>query len=244
MKPTRTLVALLLALSVGCAHKSRIIQPSTPPPGLDEPTQTSSPMPSAPSTPHTWNWDDLSPGPLPAAWRVAETKSVGKPATWAIVADPGAPSPPNVLALTETRNRAGTFNLLLATTPALADIDLTVKLKANSGEEDQGGGPVWRARDGDNYYVCRLNPLESNYRVYKVVSGKREQLASADTPAKTGEWHTLRAVMKGDKIECYLDGQKLLEASDHALPDAGMIGLWTKADAATSFDDLSVRAAD
>lgn len=237
MKQTLTILALCLLLSAGCSRqKSRILYPSTPPAyreELGEPIQTA-----------TWNFDDLATGRLPAGWRVAETQSTGTPASWAVVADPSAPSRPNVLAITETKNRGGTYNLALAGDTSFRDLDLTLKVKANTGQEDQGGGPLWRAKDADNYYICRFNPLESNFRLYKVVGGKRQQLATADVETKAGQWHTIRVVMKGDHIECHLDGRKLLETNDGTLPERGMIGLWTKADAATAFDDLSARPVD
>jgi hypothetical protein len=159
-----------------------------------------------------------------------------------VVADPAAPSKPNVLAITSTANKGSTYNLALAQGTSYQDLDLTVKVRANTGEIDQGGGPIWRAKDGDNYYICRWNPLEDNFRVYKVVNGKRQQLASAETDVAADAWHTLRITMRGAHIECYLDGQKLLEGDDGTIPGPGMIGLWTKADAATAFDDLLVTA--
>ncbi len=117
------------------------------------------------------------------------------------------------------------------------------KIKANSGKEDQGGGLIWRCKDENNYYVCRINPLEGNFRVYKVVDGKRKQLESVTLDAASGKWYQVRAVMVADKIECYVDGKKHLAATDDTFPQAGMIGLWTKADASSSFDNLAVYAA-
>ncbi|MCP4249639.1 MAG: DUF1080 domain-containing protein [bacterium] len=192
----------------------------------------------------TWNFDDESADKVPAGWSIRETKPTERPATWKVVADETAPSKPNVLALTETKNGSGTFNLAIADKTAFKDLDLTVKVEAVSGFEDQGGGPIWRCRDENNYYVCRFNPLESNYRVYKVVDGQRKKLASAKVETVAGQWYTVRVTMIGDRIACYLDGKKLLEATDDALTDPGMVGLWTKADAATRFDDLSVQAVE
>jgi len=236
MKCTAAILAACLVVLTGCAKKSRIIYPSTPPPYLEE-----SPAGGAATL---RGFDNVPVGRLPEGWRVAETKSAGKPATWAVTPDPTAPSPPNVLAITGTKNTGSTYNLAIAGLTSFEDLDLTVQVKANSGTEDQGGGPIWRAKDGDNYYICRLNPLEGNLRVYRVVSGNRRQLGTADAKANAGEWHSIRVVMTGNRIECYLDGRKLLEAQDDALPGAGMIGLWSKADAATAFDDLAVRAAE
>ncbi len=198
-------------------------------PGGDEPTA------------RTWTFDDDSADKIPTGWSITETKPADQPATWKVVADETAPSKPNVLALTETKNSNGTFNLAVVPEAEFQDLDLTVKVKAVSGHEDQGGGPIWRCRDEKNYYVCRFNPLEGNYRVYKVVDAKRTKLASAKVDTLAGRWYTVRVTMVGPRITCYLDGKKLLEADDDALPDTGAVGLWTKADAATRFDDLVVR---
>jgi hypothetical protein len=181
--------------------------------------------------PTVFNFDADKAGEAAKGWEAA----VG---TWKVAADDTAPSGPNVLAQTAA-GPGPQFNVALATAADFKNLDLSVRLKAVSGEKDQGGGPVWRAKDARNYYVCRWNPLEDNFRLYKVIDGKRTQLATADLKAPAG-WRTLRVVMKGDAIECHLDGKKLLEAKDDALKDAGKVGLWTKADAATNFDDLTV----
>ena len=139
----------------------------------------------------------------------------------------------------KARNDDATFNIALVEGTQCKDIDLSVKLKAVAGEVDRGGGLVWRARDSKNYYVARYNPLEDNFRLYKVQDGKRTQLKSAKLPGDD-QWHTLRVTMVATKIACYLDGRKHLEVEDATFPGAGMIGLWTKADAQSYFDDLTV----
>src|SRR5262249_14919080 len=111
--------------------------------------------------------------------------------------------------------------------------------RAVAGVVDRGGGLVWRAKDRNNYYICRYNPLEDNFRVYKVEDSKRTQFASAKVPGDEA-WHTVRATMSGVKITCYLDGKKLLEAEDSTFREAGMIGFWSKADAQSYFDELAV----
>jgi hypothetical protein len=111
-------------------------------------------------------------------------------------------------------------------------------MKPVAGQIDRGGGLIWRAKDGRNYYVARFNPLEDNYRVYKVVDGKRTQLQSADVKAPAG-WCDLRVVMLGDHIWCYLNGQLWLDVRDETFKSEGLIGLWTKADAQSVFDDLT-----
>ena len=145
-----------------------------------------------------------------------------------------------MFALTKTENHNGTFNLAIADNRRFKDIDLTVKVKAVTGEEDQGGGPMWRCKDEDNYYVCRFNPLEGNFRVYYVKNGRRKQLDSASVRTDPGEWYTVGVRMERNRIACYLDGRKYLEVQDDTFTSDGMIGLWTKADAVTYFDNLQL----
>jgi uncharacterized membrane protein YkoI len=189
-----------------------------------------------------WYFDRVAAGSLPPGWAPRQTHEGKAPALWEVVPDPAAVSGPQILRLVKTENSGSTYNLCVAERPRVRDVDLRVMVRPDSGKEDQGGGLVWRYRDENNYYICRLNPLESNYRVYKVVEGKRTQLASAELAAEAGKWYELRAVMTGPAITCYVDGKPLLEAQDATLAGPGSIGLWTKADAATSFDDLVLLA--
>jgi len=159
---------------------------------------------------------------------------------WKILADQDAPSRPGVLAQL-AKNSGSTFNLILVSGTSHKNVDISVKMKAVAGIEDQGGGLVWRASDSNNYYVARYNPLEDNYRVYKVEKGHRIQLQNADIKHSDG-WHTLRVKMEGDHILCYYDGGKYLDVKDSTFQAAGNIGLWTKADAQSHFDDLTMAA--
>jgi hypothetical protein len=179
----------------------------------------------------TWNFDADKAGGIAKGF----TNDVGQ---WRVVADDTAPSKANVLAQ-QAKSEKPVYNVALITDTNLKNVDLSVKLRAVAGEIDQGGGVVWRAKDARNYYICRYNPLEENFRVYKVEDGKRMELGSANVPATPG-WHTLRVVMVDDKFEGYFDGKKDLEMSDATFAGPGHIGLWTKADAQTHFDDLTV----
>ena len=140
----------------------------------------------------------------------------------------------------QASNADEVFNVVLVTGTSYDDLDLSVKLRAIEGRIDRGGGVVWRAADARNYYIARYNPLEDNFRVYKVVDGHRRMLESARLSVDHDAWHTLRVVMQGDHIVCYLDGKKYLDTRDSTFTSAGRIGLWTKADARTHFDDLTV----
>jgi hypothetical protein len=180
-------------------------------------------------------------GKLPPGW-VAEKTGKGEGSVWKVVADATAPSGSGT-ALAQTAEGPGAlFNLCVLQESRFKDLELRVAFKAVKGQKDQGGGFVWRYQDPNNYYVCRMNPLEDNYRVYHVVAGKRTQFGGKEgIKVPAGEWHRLSVRMVGDRIECSLDGQTQIEARDGTFTEPGKVGLWTKADAQTHFDDFQVR---
>jgi hypothetical protein len=193
--------------------------------------------PDAKST--CWDFEDATVGKLPSGWTSAKTGD-GPGSVWKVVEDKTAPKGSKVLAQTSSEGPNSLFNLCVSEETNLADLDLSVSFKAVTGKKDQGGGPVWRYKDNKHYYVARMNPLENNFRVYKVVDGKRTQLATADVEGVAGKWHTIRVVQKGNRIQCYLNGKLHLDVTDDTLKEAGRVGLWTKADAVTYFDNLIV----
>jgi hypothetical protein len=178
-----------------------------------------------------WSFDAGKAGEAPDGFSV----EVGE---WKVAADSTAPSRPNAIAQV-AKSKGPVFNVAILKDEAFKDLDLSVKLKSIDGDIDQGGGLVWRAKDAKNYYIARYNPLEENFRVYKVVDGKRSQLGTAEVKPPPG-WFEIRVEMAGDSIRCFLDGKQHLEAKDGTFAEAGRIGLWTKADAQTHFDDLKV----
>lgn len=185
----------------------------------------------------TSDFEAAKVGEVPKGWTVART-GAGEGSVWKVVEDKTAPKGPKVLAQT-AESPAAMFNLCVADDARFADVKLSVSFKAVEGKKDQGGGIVWRYKDENNYYIARFNPLEDNYRLYKVEEGKRVQLATREeVKAPAGEWHTLAVQMKGGEIVCMLDGKKQLEAKDDTFTKAGKVGLWTKADAQTYFDDF------
>ena len=184
--------------------------------------------------------DDL--GKVPAGWK-AEQTGKGEGCVWKVVADETAPSKSGYALAQTAKSPGGVFNICVAEDTRYKDVELSVSFKAVAGESDQGGGFVWRYKDHDNYYTCRMNPLEDNYRVYKVVDGKRTQVGAKEgVKVKAGEWHKLKVEVKGNKMQGYLDGEKLWEITDDTYKDAGKVGLWSKADAQTHFDELVIEA--
>jgi hypothetical protein len=188
---------------------------------------TASAVLAADGSKRTWNFDGETTGQIAKGF----TNEVG---SWSVV----AVGQGKALAQT-AKNANPVFNITLIGDSSAKDVDISVEMKAIAGETDQGGGIVWRAKDAKNYYLARYNPLEDNYRLYKVVGGKRTLLQNADITHSTGA-HTLRVTMSGDHMECSYDGKKYLEQKDATFTDAGKIGLWTKADAQTQFDNLTL----
>ena len=189
----------------------------------------------------TYNFDGDTPGQVAAKFHSAKTGG-GTQEKWAVTADPTAPSKPNVVSQTSTDQTDYRFPLLIADEGSFLDLDVSVRFKAVSGSIDRAGGLVFRLKDPNNYYIVRANALENNYRLYHVVNGRRSQFAGANLKVTSGEWHELRVEAVGNKITCSYDGNKKIEATDDVFKDAGKVGLWTKADSVTYFDDLKVTA--
>ncbi|MCC7010924.1 MAG: hypothetical protein IT454_00060 [Planctomycetes bacterium] len=177
-------------------------------------------------------------GAFEAEWLAAETAGQGHRAAWASCSQPDGTRVVTV----ESSNGDETFNVLLSRATFGPDLELSTSLRADRGRLDRGGGLVWRAQDADNYYVTRWNPLEDNLRLYKVERGARTMLASIDVALDANAWHELRVRMSGTAITVELDGSGRLEARDATFPERGAVGLWTKADASTSFTLPTVRA--
>ena len=111
-------------------------------------------------------------------------------------------------------------------------------MKPVSGREDQAGGVVWRWKDGDNYYVARANALENNVSLYHTSAGRRKTIKYVDAPVAANTWHVLRVEFAGAMIRVALDGKTYIESKDSNITGAGAVGVWTKADSVTAFDDF------
>jgi hypothetical protein len=197
----------------------------------------------------TVNFDSAKTGALPAGWSAAMTHQGGAP-KWEVLTDSTAPSKPNVLAQTSTDNTGGRFPLAICDKSDLKDGELSVKFKAVSGKVDRAAGVVWRYRDPNTYYIARANALEDNVVLYKVEGGKRTALAPKGTPSKTygvkhkvpsETWTTLRVTFNGPVFVVYMNGERLFEVDDSTFTGAGKVGLWTKADSITYFDDFEFK---
>jgi hypothetical protein len=188
----------------------------------------------------TLDFESAAVGELPAGFSTAVTGG-GGPAVWRVVEDASAPSGGKVLAQTSTDKTSFRFPLCVYEGLAATDVTVSVRFKPVSGTVDQAAGLVARYRDKDNYYIVRANALEHNVRLYKVERGKRQQFAGVDVKVPAKEWQTLAWEVKGTHFRVSLNGILLFEADDRTFREAGKVGLWTKADSVTYFDDLTVK---
>lgn len=180
----------------------------------------------------TISFDQDAPGSLPAAWSAGSTGG-GAP-RWTVEPDPGAPSGPHVL----KQSGSGRFPYCVLRDSVLTDGFVEVRFKPLTGKADQAGGVIWRFRDGDNYYVARANALENNVSLYYTANGSRKTLKYVDAPVAGNAWHVLRVEFNAETIKVALDGKTYIELRDGHFPGAGAVGVWTKADSVTVFDDF------
>lgn len=180
----------------------------------------------------TVNFDEAKTGESPVGWTATKTGR-GEP-KWTVERDDTAPSRPNVL----KQSGEATYPVCIKNEPELKDGFVEVKFKPVAGREDQAGGVIWRVQDADNYYLARANALEDNVTIYHTIKGRRVAFQNVDHPVKSGVWHTLRIDFRADHFIVTFDGEKVIEASDASFSAAGRVGLWTKADSITLFDDF------
>lgn len=180
-------------------------------------------------------------GIAPEGWTVTLTGS-GNP-KWTVESDETAPSQSKVI----KQSGRATYPLLLKDDTSIRDGFIEVKFKALAGSEDRAAGVVWRAKDANNYYVARANALEDNFVLYKTVNGSRSPLDivgrkggyGVSVPVPANIWHSLRIDFKGTRFTASFNGKQMFEVEDSTFTEAGKVGLWTKADSVTRFDEVN-----
>jgi hypothetical protein len=180
----------------------------------------------------------MQPGGEPADftfWRTGQ----GEGGKWTVVGDPTAANGRAIAQMSKDRTDYR-FPLAVYKPFSGKDLEISVRFKPVAGTVDEAGGVAVRLSTPDDYYVARANALEDNVRFYRVVKGKREQLASANAKVAANAWHTLALKAEGNRFTVSFDGKPLISAQDSTLPDAGKVALWTKADSVTYFDTISI----
>ncbi len=180
-------------------------------------------------------------GATPKGWTATRTGK-GDP-KWTIEQDQTAPSKLKVL----KQSGRATYPLFLKDDTNIKDGFIEVKFKAIAGSEDRAAGLVWRAIDANNYYVVRANALEDNVVLYKTVNGVRSALDIVGrkggygiaVPVQANRWHSLRIDFKSTRFKVFYNSNQLFEVEDSTFNNAGKVGLWTKADSVTLFDQIT-----
>ena len=184
-----------------------------------------------------WQFDQDQPGTLPNQFWIG-TLFDGRPAgDWQVLATERAKTPPHVLAQLLAKGAEHAYKVTLVKEVVASDVNLQVSFLPIQGKADMGGGLIWRAADDRNYYLARANPLEQNIRVYRVMKGVRYLLQNFDRTIDVKQWHTLRVIHQGCRMAISYDDKQVFDLCDKTFR-AGTIGLWTKSDAVTYFDDL------
>ena len=248
--PLRVTLGLVLIGTTALACKSRARDQDddddddadTPAAGAaaaPSPTTVVNRSPSATQGTMTWTFDSSSIGQPPAGFSFGRTGS-GRPGRWVVRAAADAPSAPNVLAQEDSDRTDYRFPVAVADGRSFGDVSVAVRCKPVSGRVDRACGLVWRYQDENNYYLTRANALEDNVCWYYVQNGRRVEVKRVHVPVRSGVWHSLRADMRGDHIEVYFNNQKLIDVHDSRFTAPGWVGVWTKADSHTLFDNLTV----
>jgi hypothetical protein len=186
-----------------------------------------------------WNFDRDQPGKLPPGFQIGTLFDGRSAGDWQVIATDKATSPPHVLAQLQGKGAEHAYKLVLIQGTESENVDFSVKLLPIDGKADMGGGLIWRATDDRNYYLARANPLEQNIRIYRVVKGVRHMLQNFDHIINVRQWHQLRVRMEGCNIHVSFDERPVFKLCDETFTK-GRIGLWTKSDAVTHFDDLQL----
>lgn len=186
------------------------------------------------------DFDSAAVGKMPPGWSTAVTN--GRAATqWQVVRDTSAPTQPYVLA--QVSNAPATlFPLAILDTMAVRDGEVSVRVKPLAGRPEQAGGVVFRYRDANNYYCARANALDHTVGLFKVQNGQTYPLAAGvrhDIPANA--WSILKVAVRGNKFQVYVNHRRLLQAQDGTFLGTGKVGLWTRGESATYFDDFRVK---
>jgi hypothetical protein len=187
-----------------------------------------------------WKFDSDPPGSVPANFVPGKNNTLA--GSWQIVADPKAPTPPNVLA-TEATDTAASPQIIFIDGLEAGSLDLTVRVKTSRGGEKQGAGVVFRAIDERNYYLIWISPDEKRLRLDRLVDGEVTHLQDLNVDsADPGRWHTLRVLIHGPTMEAVFNNRQFLsgreEKWEFGTYQKGKIGLWASGAAPAYFDTV------
>ncbi len=235
---TLSIISMSIIMLISCIQKKADNSDST----TEKQSKSKEPVQVLTSD-KTFTFDNYEPGKIPSGWTQYFTGK-GKETDWKILEDEGN----KVLAQLSELDLGGHFNEIVFDGIIVKNAELKVRVKGVKGKRDQGGGFVWRFIDADNHYIVRANPLEDNVVLYKMENGKRTDLPliglgktyGVDVEPLGNGWNDLKLTVVDNLFTVFLNDKQLFQVEDETFTEAGKVGLWTKADAVTYFDDFQV----
>ncbi len=251
MRATLVLIWIAAAILAACRNVEPPAEEPAQPAGGPPSVLLREDVPPPPPVPEHYDFEADLPGTVPAGFSAVHSGK-GRPGVWEVLEDAAAPAGPRAVAQTDADSTNYRFPVLVLDGPSARDVELAVSFKPISGKVDQAAGLVWRYQDPGNYYVVRANALEDNVVLYKMEKGKRSDLTvkgelmsyGVDAQVPAAAWSELEVAVAGELFTVFLNGEQLFEVEDSTFPQAGAVGLWTKADSVTWFDDLRLRVTD
>ena len=183
--------------------------------------------------------EKMAVGTAPAEFEFARTGQ-GGPGQWIVVDDPTATAK-RAIEQSSTDRTDYRFPLAIYQPVTAKNVEVVIRFKPVAGRVDQAGGVALRVTSANDYYLVRANALEDNVRFYRIVKGRRQQLATADVKVTSGEWHTLSLKAENDRFTVSFEGKQLYSATDRTFTGSGRIALWTKSDSVTRFEQINIQ---
>jgi hypothetical protein len=120
--------------------------------------------------------------------------------------------------------------------------EISVRFQMVGGALDRCAGILFDVKPNGDYLTVRYNGTEDNVVLWTFNNGVRKFVNRAPTlvPLELGTWHTLRISVHGTSLKSWLDDKPM---HDYTLPApaSGKVGVWSKTDSMTEFDDFVVK---
>lgn len=130
--------------------------------------------------------------------------------------------------------------LAISKAASLRNVDVSLRLKAISGFEDQAGGVALRLVAPDTYYLVQVDVRRDRVLFQRVTGGVSEDIVGVDADIASDAWHTLNVRAMEDEFVITLDGVWMFTAFDKSLSQGGHFALWTNVHGITRFESISI----
>jgi len=234
---------VLCSLHAWCVGSVMLLSTLNLPMRVFAQSESSSSSQSLSTEPTTIDFEHFETGPVPKDF-TPFLGGFGKDSAWQIKSEPSALSGTKVLAQTSYDQIDNRFPMLVYNDITAKNVRVAVQFKTLSGKIDQAAGIIVRFQDPNHFYVVRANALEDTVQLYRLVEGVHHVVTSKNVHVESGKWHSLNVMIDDVHVTAFLDGQQLFDVRDDTFSAAGKIGLLTKSDGVTLFDDLQVTVLD